>query len=114
MYVSIVMWDLSKSQATVESLRDYLRHYAVDAYSKLEGMRLKAWISDTERHLWGAIYLWDRQDQMPQIFTVSKVIEIIGYPPTSVGGFTLEAIAEGKSINSTLSGLGVALEGFSM
>lgn len=108
------MWDLSNSQATVESLRGYLRDHAVDAYSELQGMRLKAWISDTERQLWGAIYLWDRQDQLPQIFMVSKAIEIIGYPPTSVGGFTLEATAEGKSVNTMLSGLGVALEGFSM
>ncbi|MEU9702787.1 hypothetical protein [Streptomyces sp. NPDC047981] len=111
MYLSIVMWDLKKSEATVESLREYLRDYAVDAYSTLEGMRLKAWFSDTERQLWGAVYLWDRADQMPALYKVSKVIDLIGYPPTSVGGFGIEAIAEGKSVHETLAGLGVALEG---
>ncbi|MBO0651867.1 hypothetical protein J1792_03370 [Streptomyces triculaminicus] len=110
MYVSIVMWDLKKSEATVESLRDYLRDYAVDAYSTLDGMRLKAWFSNAERQVWGAVYLWDRPDQMQSLFSVSKAIEIIGYPPTSVGAFALEAIAEGNSVHETLTGLGLALE----
>ncbi|MCX2181120.1 hypothetical protein KV205_11335 [Streptomyces sp. SKN60] len=111
MYLSIVMWDLKKSEATVESLRGYLRDYAVDAYAELDGMRLKAWFSDTRRQLWGAVYLWDRADQMPGLYKVSKAVELIGYPPTSVGGFTLEATTEGKSVHETLAGLGVALEG---
>ncbi|MCC2278368.1 hypothetical protein LKL35_23515 [Streptomyces sp. ET3-23] len=111
MYVSIVMWDLKKSEATVESLREYLRDYAVDAYSTLDGLRLKAWFSDSRRQLWGAVYLWDRPEDFKGLFTVSRVNDIIGYPPTSVGGFELEAIAEGKSVHETLAGLGVALEG---
>ncbi|MFI9203499.1 hypothetical protein [Streptomyces sp. NPDC053048] len=111
MFVSIVMWDLKKSEATVESLRDYLRDYAVDAYSGLDGMRFKAWISDERRQLWGAVYLWDRADAMPGLYGVSRVVDIIGYPPTSVGGFTLEATAEGNSVHETLAGLGIALEG---
>ncbi|MBZ6476801.1 hypothetical protein [Streptomyces griseocarneus] len=104
------MWDLKKSEATVESLRDYLRDYAVDAYSTLDGMKLKAWFSNAERQVWGAVYLWDRPDQMQSLFSVSKAIEIIGYPPTSVGAFALEAIAEGNSVHETLAGLGLALE----
>lgn len=111
MYLSIVMWDLKKSEATVESLRDYLRDYAVDAYSELEGMRLKAWFSDAGRQLWGAVYLWDRPEQMPGLYKVSRVVDLIGYPPTSVGGFALEATAEGRSVHETLAGLGIALEG---
>ncbi|MDT0448784.1 hypothetical protein [Streptomyces hesseae] len=111
MFVSIVMWDLKKSEATVESLRDYLRDYAVEAYSNLDGMRLKAWFSDARRQLWGAVYLWDRPDQMPGLYNVSRVVDIIGYPPTSVGGFALEATAEGNSVHDTLAGLGLALEG---
>ncbi|MFB9903839.1 hypothetical protein [Allokutzneria oryzae] len=109
MHVSIVMWDLKKSEATVESLREYLRDYAVDAYSTLDGMRLKAWFSHSERQVWGAVYLWDRADQMRSLFQVSRAIELIGYPPTSVGGFELEAISEGRSVNETLAGLGLAL-----
>ncbi|RII22276.1 hypothetical protein DSC45_00940 [Streptomyces sp. YIM 130001] len=111
MYLQIVMWDLKKSEATVESLREYLRDYAVDAYSTLDGMRLKAWFSNAERQLWGAVYLWDDADRVPGLYSVSRAIERIGYPPTSVGGFTLEATAEGKSVHEALSGLGVALEG---
>lgn len=110
MYVSIVMWDLDRSEATIASLRHYLRDYAVDAYSHIEGMRLKAWISDASRQLWGAVYFWDRQDQIPGIFPVSRAIELIGYPPTSVGGFDLEAISEGVSLYDSLVGLGLALE----
>lgn len=110
-YVSIVMWDLGRSSATVEGLRPYLRDHAVDAYSGLEGLRLKMWISDSARQLWGAVYLWDSPDQVPAIFTVSRAIELIGYPPTSVGGFALEAIAEGTSVHGVLAGLGIAVEG---
>ncbi|GAA4036147.1 hypothetical protein GCM10022247_72320 [Allokutzneria multivorans] len=110
MHVSIVMWDLKKSEATVESLREYLRDYAVDAYSTLDGMRLKAWFSNAERQVWGAVYLWDSVDQMSSIFQVSRAIELIGYPPTSVGNFDLEAVSEGKSVNDTLAGLGLALQ----
>ncbi|GLF97400.1 hypothetical protein [Streptomyces yaizuensis] len=110
MYVKIVMWDLKNSEATVESLREYLRDYAVDAYSTLDGMRFKAWFSNSERQLWGAFYLWDSPDQQGGMFQVSRAIDIIGYPPTSVGGFALEAIAEGKSVHDELAGLGVALE----
>lgn len=106
--VSIVLWDLRRSQATVESLREYLRDYAVEAYGELEGMRLKAWISDAERQLWGAVYLWDGPEHLPGLYAVSRVVELIGYPPTSVGGFALEAVAEGRSAHAVLAGLGAA------
>jgi len=108
MYASIVLWDLRDSTATVDGLRPYLRDRAVEAYSGLEGLRLKLWISDTEKQLWGAVYLWDRADQVPQIFSVSEAIALIGYPPTSVGGFELEAVAEGRSVHEALTGLGLA------
>ncbi|AJC56911.1 radical SAM domain-containing protein [Streptomyces sp. 769] len=40
-YISIVLWNLKNSKATVEDLREYLRDYAVDAFSTLKGMRMK-------------------------------------------------------------------------
>ncbi|MET7464705.1 hypothetical protein [Nonomuraea sp. NPDC005501] len=111
MFVSIVAWDLSRSTATVESLRDYLRDYAVDAYATLEGMRLKAWFSNPDRQTWGAVYLWDSAEAMDGFARVSRVVELIGYPPTSVSVFRLEAIAEGISAYPSLTGLGAAMEG---
>ncbi|TDD12904.1 hypothetical protein [Nonomuraea diastatica] len=111
MYVSLVVWDLTESDATVESLRHYLSDYAVDAYSTLEGMRLKAWFSNPDKQIWGAIYLWDALGNMDGPSKVSRAIELIGYPPTSSGIFELEATAEGHSAYAVLSGLGNALAG---
>jgi len=111
MYVSIVAWDLSNSSATIESLRSYLKDYAVDAFSTLDGMRLKAWFSNAERQLWGAVYVWDSAEHMAGPMRVSRANELIGYPPASHNVFELEAIAEGNSIHASLAGLGRALEG---
>ncbi|QVQ51266.1 hypothetical protein J4H86_20955 [Spiractinospora alimapuensis] len=111
MQVMIVAWDLSHSAESPESLREYLREHAIAAFSELEGLRLKAWFSDAERQMWGAVYLWDGPEYVDGCFSVSRSIERIGYPPTSVYMFDLEAVTEGKSVNETLSGLGLALNG---
>ncbi|MEV0967818.1 hypothetical protein [Microtetraspora glauca] len=111
MYVSIVAWDLSRSAQTVDSLREYLRDYAVDAYSLLDGMRLKLWFANPDRQVWGAIYLWDSAAHMDGPARVSRAVELIGYPPTSVGVFELEAVAEGRSAYEALAGLGRAMSG---
>ncbi len=108
MHVMIVAWDLSDSEATVESLRTYLSDYATEAFSELEGMRLKAWFSNTENQMWGAVYLWDSPEYVYACAWASRAIELIGYPPTSVNTFELEAAAEGKSVHPTLAGLGLA------
>lgn len=110
MYANLVLWNLDASDVGIEDLRAYLRDYAVDAYAKVDGLRLKAWISDPRRNLWGAFYLWDRPEAMPAIYTVSKVVDLIGYPPTSVGGFEIEAVAEGRSAHALLTGLGLAFD----
>jgi hypothetical protein len=111
MFVAIVAWDLATSEQTVESLRTYLRDYAVEAFSKLEGMRLKTWFSNASRQVWGAVYLWDAPQYMSGPLEVSRAIELIGYPPTSFSVFEVEAIAEGLSANAALTGKGRALEG---
>jgi hypothetical protein len=95
MYLQIVAWDLSSSDATVESLREYLNDYAVDAYSQLAGMRMKVWFANPAQQVWGAVYLWDSMQYAHGITTVSKAIELIGYPPTSVSVFPVEAVAKG-------------------
>ncbi|MEV8229702.1 hypothetical protein AB0P41_27230 [Streptomyces sp. NPDC079167] len=109
MYVSIVLWNLKNSEATVEDLREYLRDYAVDAFSTLKGMRMKTWFADAERGYWGAVYLWDGVN-MQDPLSVSKAIEIIGYPPTSTSVFAVEAIAEGVSVIESFAGVGRAFE----
>ncbi|MDL4773945.1 MULTISPECIES: hypothetical protein [Thermomonosporaceae] len=108
MYLQFVLWDLKRSSVTVDDLRGYLRDYAVDAYSKLAGMRLKMWFGDERRQVWGAVYLWDGAAHMDGPARVTRAIELIGYPPTSVSVFPLEAIAEGVSAHPDLTALGRA------
>ncbi|MBF8191024.1 hypothetical protein ITP53_36015 [Nonomuraea sp. K274] len=108
MYVQFVVWNLAESERTVEDLRVYLREYAVEAYSRLPGMRLKMWFSNADRQTWGAVYLWDAPEHMGGYMGVSRAIELIGYPPTSVGVFELEAAAEGDSAYPDLAALGRA------
>lgn len=109
MYISIVIWNLEKSDATVETLREYLRDYAVEAFSTLKGMRMKTWFADAEKGYWGAVYLWDGVN-MENPLSVSKAIDIIGYPPTSTSVFAVEAIAEGDSVIESFAGVGRAFE----
>lgn len=108
-YIQIVIWNLEKSDATVESLREYLRDYAVDAFSTLKGMRMKTWFADAERGYWGAVYLWDGA-KVGNPLSVSKAIDIIGYPPTTTSVFAVEAIAEGASVIESFKGVGRAFE----
>ena len=110
MTVTIVMWNLRESDQTIESLRDYLRGYAVDAYSSLDGMHLKAWFGNTKHDTWGAVYVWDSTANISDLFTVSRAVELIGYQPSWVGHFTLEATAMGNSAHKSLSGLGAAFD----
>ncbi|HWU09899.1 MAG TPA: hypothetical protein VN520_26595 [Streptomyces sp.] len=112
MYVSIVLWNLKDSDATVESLREYLRDYAVDAFSTLKGMRMKTWFADAEKGYWGAVYLWDGA-KVGNPLSVSRAIELIGYPPTTTGVFAVEAIAEGVSATESFVGVGRAFQGAS-
>ncbi|UJB46722.1 hypothetical protein HRD51_22420 [Streptomyces sp. A1-5] len=109
MYISIVLWNLKNSKATVEDLREYLRDYAVDAFSTLKGMRMKTWFADAEKGYWGAVYLWDGVN-MQNPLSVSRAIDIIGYPPTSTSVFAVEAIAEGDSVIESFAGIGRAFE----
>ncbi|WP_420834184.1 hypothetical protein [Streptomyces yunnanensis] len=68
MYISIVLWNLKNSKATVEDLREYLRDYAVDAFSTLKGMRMKTWFADAEKGYWGGgVPLGRRQHAEPAV-----------------------------------------------
>ncbi|GAB1640127.1 hypothetical protein [Krasilnikovia sp. MM14-A1259] len=112
LFCSIIVWDLTRSEQTVASLRAYLRDYAVDAYSRVPGLRQKVWISSTgpDGETWGAVYLWDNPAAAygrPPV--TSQVSELIGYLPTSRRYFGVEATTEGVSaVGALVAGLGAA------
>lgn len=91
-----------------------MRDYAVEAYSSVAGLRQKVWVSSAgpDGQTWGAIYLWDNWESAygrPPF--VSRVVELIGYPPTSRNYFSVEAATEGDSgIGALAAGLGLAFD----
>ena len=110
MYLSIILWDLAESGQTVASLRDYLRDYAVEAYSATPGLRQKIWVANTgpDGETWGAVYLWDdEKSAYGRPPGVSRVVELIGYAPTQRSYFSVEAGADGPH-SGALAGLGLA------
>ena len=109
MLVRLVLWNLDGASTTIEELRTYLRDTSVDAFSKVEGLRFKAWISDAERNRWGAIYLFDSDEAAEQALP-AKARELIGKDPDVVEVFDLEATTEGVSEIEGLSRLGLAFE----
>ena len=111
MYCTLILWNLSQSGQTVASLRDYLRDYAVEAYSQVRGLRQKVWVSSTgpEGEMWGAVYLWDEAEQAyGRPPGVSRVVELIGYAPTQRTYFSVEATVGGAGVLDVL-GAGVGL-----
>ena len=90
MLVRLVLWNLADSDTNIEALRVYLRDEAVDAFSEVEGLLFKAWVSDVYSERWGAVYVFSSReaanDPMP-----SRARELIGKPPDLVEDFDLEA-----------------------
>src|SRR3954469_12039754 len=66
MRVRVVWWELDGSETTIEALREYVRDESVDAFSQVDGLRLKLWIADEDRNRWGAVYLWESEDASEQ------------------------------------------------
>lgn len=112
MYVMILAWDLRDSEQTVEGLRDYLRDYAVEAFSEVDGMHLKVWFSHPAQQIWGAVYLWDSAEAIARNRppAPSKSIELIGYPPTSESVFEVEAITAQGEAWQAFADLGRAMQ----
>lgn len=104
MHVDIAWWDLDRSSATVDSLREHLRDGTADQWAAVEGLRLKFWMADRERNRWGAVMLWEagRPTDLPP----NRAADIIGYPPTHRFGFDVEAMVEGAYAVEALHGLG--------
>ena len=108
MLVRIALWDLDGSEASIESLREYLRDESVEAFSKVPGLRFKAWISDPGTNRWGAVYLWEsREASRPQL--PSKARAMIGSEP-EITEFEVEATIEGVFEVAELSRRGLAFE----
>lgn len=94
MRTHIVWWDLSRSDQTIESLRAYLRDESVAAFADVHGLRFKMWISDPETNCWGAVLLWESAEAAAQPLP-SRAGSLIGYPPTQIHAFDVEATVEG-------------------
>jgi hypothetical protein len=107
MRVRVVWWELDGSEATIETLREYLRDESVDAFSHVEGLRLKMWIADEERNRWGAVYLWESEEAGRQTLP-SRAREIIGKDPDFEAWFDVEATVEGAFEEALLSRRGAA------
>ncbi len=115
MYVVIVAFDLKKSDIDFAELRAWVAAWAADHYSRLQGMRAKAWFSDERKRLWGAVYLvesmssFDR-DKIPLL--PNGATGPVGTRPTSIMVLDLEAFVPGPDGMAGIEAL--ALEGLSM
>ncbi|MGW5663810.1 hypothetical protein ACWEWG_27605 [Streptomyces sp. NPDC003758] len=112
MRAMVAWWDLSESDQTIETLRNFLRDEAVDAWNRQPGLIYKFWIADQEHNRWGAVFIWESAEASAPPHPRSAA-ELIGYPPTQRSVFDIEAVAEGiheLAGISSLAGLGRALQ----
>jgi Putative mono-oxygenase ydhR len=105
----IVLWNLADSKTTIGELRRYLRDESVDAFSRVPGLRFKAWISDEATERWGAVYLWETREDADQDVP-SRARELIGKDPDVGEEFDVEATIEGAYAIAELSRQGLAFE----
>ncbi|MFJ8794195.1 hypothetical protein [Streptomyces sp. NPDC102462] len=103
----VAWWDLAPSGRDAASLRAFLREEAVARFARVAGLRLKVWMSDAPTGRWGAIFLWESAEAAAQQLP-ARAAEIIGYPPTEVHVFDVEAVTEGRHGTPELAGLGLA------
>src|SRR4051794_30797267 len=109
MIVRFVLWNLADSLTNIGELRRYLRDEAVDAFTDVEGLRFKAWISDEVTERWGAVYLFESEEAARQQLP-SRARELIGKEPDIGEEFDIEATIEGLFDFPELSRLGLAFD----
>ena len=109
MIVRISLWSLADSKTTIEELRRDLRDESVDASAEVEGLRFKAWISDTAGERWGSFELFESLEAAEQPLPASASA-LIGREPDLAEIFDLEASIEGRHEQDELSRLGLAFE----
>jgi hypothetical protein len=111
-YLAILAWKLGRLQrpdVTFDGLRKWVIDTAAPAYARLPGVRLKTWISDERRGIWGAVYLVDS----PTDLSPDKLPEFpdgrtgpIGTPPHVVDWFLVEKCVFGPADPAELTTLG--------
>jgi hypothetical protein len=109
MFLRLVLWNLADSKTNIGELRRYLRDESVDEFSRIPGLRFKAWISDEATERWGAVYLWESADAAEQALP-SRARELIGKDPEIGETFDVEATVEGRFDVAELSRRGLAFE----
>jgi hypothetical protein len=107
--VRFVLWSLADSKTNIEELRRYLRDESVDEFSRVPGLRFKAWISDEATERWGAVYVWENAEAARQELP-SRARDLIGKDPDIGEDFDVEATVEGAFAVEELSRRGLAFE----
>ncbi|MFD9434122.1 hypothetical protein [Streptomyces sp. NPDC060002] len=94
MKAMIAWWNLTDSQQTPESLRDFIRQEEKQ-WSDIPGLLLKIWLSDPSTGRWGAVLLWESEEAAKAAVLPRSPAELIGHPLDFRAWFDVEAIAEG-------------------
>jgi hypothetical protein len=99
----VVWWDLRGTGQTVASLRESLQREGTEAWASVEGLRHKYWISDPVGERWGAVMVWDtEQDALRGGLPPNRAAELIGRPPTLRLEMDVEAAVAGPAANGTV------------
>ena len=109
MVVRFVLWNLADSKTNIEELRRYLADESVEQFSRVDGLRFKAWISDPATERWGAVYLWESAEAAHQPLP-GRARDLIGKDPDVAEEFDVEATVEGAFAVDELSRRGLAFE----
>ncbi|WP_406386933.1 hypothetical protein [Streptomyces sp. NBC_00211] len=110
MKAMIAWWDLTDSQQTAGTLRDFIRKES-EHWTGIPGLLLKIWLSDPPTGRWGALLLWESEDAARAAVLPRSPAELIGHPVDFRAWFDVEATAEGVHSLPSLGGLGPALDG---
>ncbi|MFB7674512.1 hypothetical protein ACFC26_24170 [Kitasatospora purpeofusca] len=110
MKAMIAWWDLTGSQQTAGTLRDFIREES-EHWTGIPGLLLKIWLSDPSTGRWGALLLWESQEAARAATLPRSPAELIGHSVDFRAWFDVEATAEGVHSLHSLEGFGPALEG---
>ena len=91
MKATIAWWDLSQSDQTIDTLRDYLRDEGVAPWYGIDGMILKFWVSERKTNRWGAVMVWASNADTSVTLPPNRATKLIGYPPTDRMSTDIEA-----------------------
>ncbi|MGW4287998.1 hypothetical protein ACWEIK_13795 [Streptomyces sp. NPDC004673] len=113
MKAMIAWWDLTDSQQTASSLRDFIRKES-EHWTGIPGLLLKVWLSEPEAGRWGALLLWESEEAARAAVLPRSPAELIGHPVDFRAWFDVEATAEGVHSLRSLGGMGPALDGLAL